>query len=135
MRIVLDTNVLVSMILGGVLGKLADFWDKGCFQVVATVEIMTEYAAVLARPKFGLPHDIVEAIIAYIQRKAEITTPSESITVISTDPKDNMFLECAVSGQVEYIVSGDPHLNALESFRGIPIISPRDFLEILQPTK
>ena len=43
-----------------------------------------------------------------------------------------MFLECAVAGQVDLIVSGDPHLNALKNFRGISIVTPRDFLERLE---
>jgi predicted nucleic acid-binding protein len=60
-----------------------------------------------------------------------VDVPSETITAISVDPTDNMFLECAVAGQVDLIVSGDPHLNALEKFRGIPIITPRDLLNRL----
>ena len=129
MRIVLDTNVLVSLILGGTLGAWVDYWDADRFQVIASAGVVSEYAAVLARPKFGLPSETVEAIVAYIQRKAEFVIPSETLRVISADPKDNMFLECAVSGQVDQIVSGEPHLNALKNFRNIPIVTPRDFLD------
>jgi len=135
MRIVLDTNVLVSLILGGALGVLADYWDTDRFQVIASAAIVSEYATVLVRPKFGLPPETVEAIVAYIQRKVEFVIPSETLAVISADPKDNMFLECAVSGQVDQIVSGDPHLNALKNFRNIPIVTPRDFLDQLERVK
>ncbi len=48
------------------------------------------------------------------------------------DPKDDMFLECAVSAQADSIVSGAVHLNALKSYQGIPIIPPREFLERLK---
>jgi putative PIN family toxin of toxin-antitoxin system len=132
MRIVLDTNVLVSMILGGRLGSLIDHWDQKRFTIVVSAEIMAEYATVLARPKFGLPRDIVESIIAYVERKAEFVAPVEVITEIAADPTDNMFLECAASGRADFLVSGDPDLNLLERFREIPIVTPRDFLTLLE---
>jgi putative PIN family toxin of toxin-antitoxin system len=132
MKVVLDTNVLVSMILGGQLGSMIDLWDQKRFVVVVSAEIMSEYATVLARPKFGLSRDIVESIIAYIERKAEFVAPAETITEITADPKDNMFLECALSGRVDFLVSGDPDLNLREHFRGIPIVTPRDSLDLLR---
>ncbi|MBM3129231.1 MAG: putative toxin-antitoxin system toxin component, PIN family [Chloroflexi bacterium] len=132
MRIVLDTNVLVSMILGGRLQALVDYWDQKYFAVLVSAEIMAEYVVVLARPKFGLPRDIVDSIIAYIERKAEFVVPTETITEITTDPTDNRFLECAVSGRADFLVSGDPDLNLLERFREIPIVAPRDFLDLLE---
>jgi uncharacterized protein len=135
MKIVLDTNVIVSMALGGTLGILADEWDRGSFQVVISEPIAAEYAAVLLRPKFNLPRDVVDAVLVYIHRKAEYITPEETITAISSDPTDNRFLECAISGHVEYLVSGDPHLLELKQYRGIPILTPREFLLRLPPTK
>lgn len=135
MRIVLDTNVLVSMILGGVVAELVDDWDTERFHAVASAQIVEEYARVLARPKFGLARDLIEAILAYIQRKIEFVVPTEEIAVIREDPKDDMFLAAAIAGRVEYIVSGDPHLVALGSYRGIPILTPRAFLDLLKQTK
>lgn len=132
MRVVLDTSVLVSMILGGAVGELVDEWDAENFRVVASADVVAEYARVLARPKFGLPRDIVDAILGYAQRKIEFVAPTEQITVIKDDPKDDMFLACAAQGRVDSIVSGDNHLLALGSFRGIPIITPREFLELLK---
>lgn len=132
MRIVLDTNVLVSMILGGRLQALVDYWDQKHFVVLVSAEIMAEYAVVLARAKFGLPHDIVDSIIAYIERKAEFVAPVETITEIVADPADNRFLECAVSGHADFLVSGDPDLNLLKRFREIPILTPRDFRDLLE---
>ncbi|MBI4671782.1 MAG: putative toxin-antitoxin system toxin component, PIN family [Chloroflexi bacterium] len=135
MRIVLDTSVLVSMILGGTVGELIDEWDADNFQVIASAEVVTEYARVLARPKFGLTRDIVEAILGYVQRKIEFVAPTEQIAVIEDDPKDDMFLACAAAVQTDYIVSGDQHLLALGNFRGIPIITPRAFLDLLEKSK
>jgi putative PIN family toxin of toxin-antitoxin system len=119
------------MILGGRLSVLVDHWDQHHFTVVASAEILSEYATVMARPKFGLPRDVVDSIIAYIERQSELVTPLEKITVIEDDSADNMFLECAVAGQADLIVSGDPHLNTLKQFRNIKIITPYDFLTLL----
>lgn len=132
MRVVLDTNVLVSMLLGGRLSILVEHWDQRHFTVVASAEILSEYATVLARPKFGLPRDVVDSIVAYIERQSELVTPLEKITVIEDDLADNMFLECALAGQAELIVSGDQHLNTLKQFRNIKIVTPYAFLHLLE---
>lgn len=135
MRIVIDTNIVVSMILGGAVGELVDAWDSDQFQVIASAEIVEEYARVLARPKFSLTRDIVEAILAYVQRRANFVAPVEEIAVIQDDPKDNMFLACADAGEADYIISGDPHLVAVVNFRGIPVLTPRAFMQVLKESK
>jgi uncharacterized protein len=53
-------------------------------------------------------------------------------TVITEDPPDNRYLECAVEGEVSYIVSGDQLLLRLGSYQSIPMLTPRAFLEVLQ---
>ena len=57
--------------------------------------------------------------------------PRGIVAQIEDDPDDNKFLECAVAGGAEYVVSGDPHLLALRQFRGIQILSPAAFLTLL----
>ena len=57
--------------------------------------------------------------------------PGERIRVVEADPSDNKFLEAAVTGQADYIVSGDKHLRDLKEFRGIAILTPSAFLEQL----
>lgn len=131
MRVVLDTNILVSAILGKELGEIVDYWDRGAFRVIVSAEIMAEYTAVLARPKFKLDTELVVAIISYVERKAEWVSPTEKIKQIQSDPKDDIFIECAVSGKADYIVSGDNHLLALSQFRDIPIVTPRHFLNLV----
>ena len=71
----------------------------------------------------------------YLLQNAEFVTPEEKIVVIVADPTDNKFLEAAVVGKVNYIVSGDGHLLDLGSFRDIPIITARDFIELLKQIK
>jgi len=132
MRVVIDTNVMVSGVLGGSVGAVLDHWRLGRFTLVVTDAIVGEYLEVLRRPKFALPPDVVDTIIGYVFHKAEFVYPSERVAVITADPKDNQFLEAAVAGNADSIVSGDQHLLSLGSFRGTPIITARGFLERLE---
>jgi hypothetical protein len=63
MRVVLDTNVFLSAALGGTLKAVIERWRAGYFTLVVTEEIAGEYLAVLRRPKFGLPNDVIDDII------------------------------------------------------------------------
>lgn len=87
------------------------------------------------RPKFKIPQTEIVTATEYLLQNAEFVTPEEEIVVIVADPTDNKFLEAAVVGKVNYIVSGDGHLLDLGSFRNIPIIMARDFIEVLNQTK
>ena len=61
-----------------------------------------------------------------------IVTPGQvQLSVLHEDPDDDRYLECAVEGEAEYIVSGDRHLLALPTYRGIAIVGPRAFLAVL----
>lgn len=107
-------------------------WDEGKFTVVVTTDVVSEYFAVLNRPKFGLKQETIDRIIHYIYQFSEFVVPEEQIRFIEDDPKDDKFLEAAIAGKVDFIVSGDNHLLAIKEFRSIPIISGREFLERLE---
>ena len=62
----------------------------------------------------------------------EFVTPTEEIHIIVADPTDDKFLEAALAGKVDYIVSGDNHLLELKSFREIPIITGKEFIAWLK---
>ena len=132
MRVVIDTNVMVSAVLGGSVGAVLDHWRLGRFTLVVTDAIVREYLEVLRRPKFALPPEVVDTIIGYVFHKAQFVYPAEEVTAITADPKDNRFLEAAVTGDAHLIVSGDQHLLSLGSFRGKAIITVRSFLERLE---
>ena len=131
-RVVLDTNIIISSALGGALVFVLEKWDEGKFTVVVTTDVVSEYFAVLNRPKFGLKQETIDRIIHYIYQFSEFVVPEEQIRFIEADPKDNKFLEAAIAGKVDFIVSGDNHLLAIKEFRSIPIISGRKFLEQLE---
>ena len=132
MRVVLDTNIFISAVLGGRLGIIIDEWKAGKFKLIITDAIAREYLEVINRPKFKIPPDEIIAASDYLLQIAEFVTPVEEILVIVADPTDNKFLEAAIAGKVDYIVSGDNHLLEIGSFREIPIITAREFIKWLE---
>jgi putative PIN family toxin of toxin-antitoxin system len=129
MRVVLDTNVLVSAILGGTSYHILDLWRDGKFDLLVTVDVLQEYLGVLKRPKFKLPPEVIASIGAFLYRKGIFVTPEEKILAVTDDPKDNKFLEAAIAGDADVLVSGDHHLLTLNAFRRVQILSVNQFLE------
>jgi putative PIN family toxin of toxin-antitoxin system len=130
-RVVLDTNIIVSSALGGALELILDKWTEDAFTVIVTSDILVEYFKVLNRPKFRLKQTTIDRIIRYSYQFAEFVIPDERIQFVEADPKDDKFLEAAIAGGADYIVSGDTHLLELKVFRTIPILSARAFLDNL----
>ena len=131
-RAVLDTNIVVSSALGGALVLILEKWDDGKFTVIVTSEILGEYFEVLNRPKFRLKQETIDKITRYLYQFSEFVVPEERIQFVEADPKDDKFLEAAIAGKVDFIVSGDNHLLALKEFRSIPIVSGREFINWLE---
>lgn len=134
-RTVLDTNIIISSALGGALVLILERWDKGEFTVIVTSDILREYFEVLNRPKFKLKQETIDKITRYIYQFSEFVIPEEKIKLIKADPADDKFLEAAIAGKVDFIVSGDDHLLELREFRSIPILSGREFMDWLQESK
>lgn len=131
MRVVIDTNIIVSAYLGGALEGIIIAWKSGRFTLVVSREIAEEYLEVLRRPKFRIEEVEVDDFAALLLDRAEFVIPVETFTVVEDDPTDNKFLEAAVAGKANLIISGDAHLLDLKSFRNIPIITARQFVEKL----
>jgi hypothetical protein len=136
-RAVLDSNVLVSAAISprGAAAAVVVLWRRGGFENVASPPLLAEFARTIEYPRVTRFAALSTAERATFVREVEsgsrIVTPEIEITA-SRDPDDNRVLEAAVTGRVDYIVSGDRDLLDLESFEGIPIVPPRRFLEILE---
>lgn len=135
MRVVVDTNVLISGMLstGSYPARVLDGWVFGKFVPVVSPELIREYSAVLARKKFNVLGGIEERL-EVLQKLLEfpwvlLIHPVEKIKAIAEDPKDDMVLECAVTGKASRIVTGDDHLLSLGVFRGIEIVTSKFFFE------
>jgi uncharacterized protein len=131
-RVVIDTNVIASAYLGGRLEAIIVAWIAGKFVLMVSNQIVSEYLNVLSRPKFKIARAELDDFAALILSKAEFVLPQEIIHAVEADPSDNKFLEAAIAGQADHIISGDGHLWSLRYFRGIPIIKPAEFLKILE---
>ncbi|MBM3181313.1 MAG: putative toxin-antitoxin system toxin component, PIN family [Chloroflexi bacterium] len=132
MRVVIDTNIIVSGYLGGALEAIIVAWKSGKFTLVVSDAIADEYHTILKRPKFKVEHAELDDFSALLLDKAEFVIPLETANAILADPTDNKFLEAAIAGKVNLIVSGDNHLLELKSFREIPIITAREFITWLE---
>ena len=131
MRVVIDTNVFISAMLGGRLGIIVDEWKARKFTLIVSEAIAREYLDVINRLKFKIPAQDIADTTDYLLKTAEFVTPLESLNAIEADPSDNKFLEAMLQGKADYVVSGDDHLLDLKTFHDIPIITARDFIERL----
>ena len=128
LRAVLDTNVYFSAFYhpGGVTFRIWESAIRRQFVLLVSPAIMREIAEVL-RLDLGWRESEIVAQLKLISKVAEIVIPKIGLQVIKADPDDDKFLECAVEGSADLIVSGDRHLTRLKSFRGIGIVRPIDF--------
>jgi len=128
-RVVLDTNVLVSgLLFGGTPGKLLDLWKTGTIRLIMSRVMLDEFLRMLAYPKLRLSEEEIHYLL-YVEvlPHAEIVKVQPSPILIPTDPSDDMFLRCAVAAGAKYIISGDRHLLQLKSYKRIKILSPAEF--------
>jgi hypothetical protein len=132
-RVVLDTNVLISALLfGGNPRTVLEKAIMGQISLVLSREILNEFEEVLCGKKFAFPPEIARNIMRELEAISELVFPSRKITAVKADPYDNLILECAVKAGVDFVVSGDNHLLELRRFEGIPILSPAQFLKTVE---
>ena len=129
MKIVCDTNVLISGILfGGNARQILDLATRGAVTNAISADILNEAQGVLLRPKFGLSTSQVLGILELFRDTFETVIPGCPVAAITDDPDDNRILEAALAAKADAIVSGDKHLLDLGTWNGIPILSLADFL-------
>ena len=131
MKIVLDTNVLVSgLFFRGAPSKLLDLWSKQSFEIVISEQILQEYYEVCERFKKKFSKDFYTS--DFLELMSVVCEVSNEIFLkqqVSVDAKDDKFLDCAFSSLADCIVSGDKHLLDLNGYNGIEILKPREFLD------
>jgi hypothetical protein len=138
MRVVLDTNVVVSGVIkeegppGQILSRL---FQARQYISVTSLEILAEIREVLQRPKIrryhGWTDEEIDAFVTFLYAESDVTEGTLTVKV-ARDPQDNKFLACASEGNADYLVSGDDDLLQIEVFERTQIVRPRVFLETLQ---
>ena len=130
MKIVLDTNVFISGIFfTGPPYKILKAWRDGRIQILISEEIIEEYRRVgeLLSKQFS---DIeFGPILQLLTINTELVRTRKLISQVCEDPDDDKFLECAIFGKTNLIVSGDNHLLKVSGHKGIEIINPRNFVD------
>jgi len=132
LKVVLDTNVHISAaILGRVCEEIIQTCRFSDLEVLISKEIIGELSDRLSQ-KFLWQDEQIDVFLESITEFSEVIKVDEDINYIKDDPDDNKILECAVSANCDFIVSGDRHLLILKSYKGIKILSPADFLLLLR---
>ena len=129
MKIVIDTNVLISgVFFGGFPRKILSAVVSQKITACATAEIINEYEEIVQEMIKRKQGHIYRAILSPLIQAMEIIEPVTHIG-ICRDPDDNKFLECAKDSHALYIVSGDKDLLVIEQFGNIQIVNAKDFCE------
>ena len=130
MRVLLDTNVLISAVLfGGIPRSLLERGIAGEIELVTSPSLMDEFEEVV-REKFGFPSEIARTVRTELELLADVVRP-KTIPRVLQDP-DDVVLATAVTGRAEAIVTGDSGLLDLASYRRVRIMTPRDLLTRLE---
>ncbi len=137
LKAVLDTQILLrgaASATPSVTSRTYTAWDAGRFILLLSEPILTEIEDVLSRPevlrKLRMTPIEAGALIELVRRRSTRVTPGVAMTR-SRDPDDNKFLDCAVAGSADYIVSGDADLLSLREVQGIPIVDAPTFWHAL----
>jgi len=130
-RIVLDTNVLVSALLhpGRTSAEVLDLILEGRVTIVLEERIFAEYSGVLGRPKFKISPERRARVLNYLRRHGEHVLVAPIVEALP-DPDDLPFLEAAVSGSADALVTGNKRHYLPARRRGIAVLSPSEFLEL-----
>jgi putative PIN family toxin of toxin-antitoxin system len=133
MKIVLDTNVLVSGLLTpfGPSGEIVRMVSAGELILYIDARILSEYQEVLHRPKFKFNKDHISILLDFIKLHGQFIS-SLPIKNRLPDPGDEPFLEVAIAGKVRPLITGNIVHYPLSSREGIKIFSPSEFLEFFR---
>ena len=130
MRIVCDTNVLVSGVLfNGPPRHILELISRAKVENAISLEILAEAKNVLLRPKFGLSSEQVVNIIDTFVETFVLVTPTERVVAVKNDPDDDRILEAAQTAHARFIISGDQHLLSIGVWNDVEILSPAVFVK------
>ncbi len=131
MKVVIDTNVFVSSFLSpkGTPRLIIDLWKTGRVTICLCAEILAEYLEVLTRMGLSGEPELKELLSLFKTRQQiDFVVIDNDLHIVDADPADDKFLECALNARAASIISGDKHLRALGEFKGMPILSPAEFM-------
>jgi len=133
MKVVIDTNIWISYLLGSLLQGMDEKILSKEIKVVVSDEMLKEISEVSSRPKFKniFTAKRIKELFSLLDSYAIIVSPSQKVNVCR-DGKDNFLLEVALEGEADYLVTGDEDLLVLDPFHNTKIVKPKDFEGIFQ---
>ena len=138
MKVVLDANIYVSSMVNtqGNPRRIMAQWEQGEFDVLASQSIIDEVGRVLRYPRIVKRHrqdeKTIQRFLELLASEAVVVEPTEMLDVVKRDESDNRYLECAIEGRAQYIISGDRHLLELGEYQGVIILPPAAFVTLLE---
>lgn len=134
MKVVLDINVLISAAFwDGDSSKIFNLIESNDIKLIMSLEILNEYSEVLnsdeIQQKIKNKNLEIRRTIEKIVSISTMVQPLEKVNVVIDDSDDNKIIECAVAGNVDYIITNDKHLLKLKEYLDIKIVTPLEFLK------
>ena len=131
-RVVLDTNVLISALLfKGQLSRIVRLWQTGKIVPVISKETFEELRTVLEYPKFSLSRAEIESLIEHeILPFFEVVNVSKHVKGACRDPGDDKFISCALSANADGVVTGDKDLFDLRKYQSIKIMHASNLIKM-----
>jgi len=132
MKVVVDTNVLVSgVFFGGMPSRVLEAWRDRKIDVVVSPDILEEYRRVGEHLEAQFTDVSLAPFLALLVMNAEIVEPPDLPEKVSRDSDDDKFIACALAGGCQIIISGDKDLLSISGYKGVKVVAPREFLEFV----
>ncbi len=140
MRAVLDANAIASGVLrygspASAPGEILRRWLTGSFELVTSESLIIEIErTLLTNPYFAARVNRAAGArwVSLLNELATQTVMTVAVTGVASHPEDDLVLAAAVSAAVDYLVTGDKQMQRLGNYQGVAIVSPRDFLTVLE---
>ena len=132
-KAVLDANVFISSVINqqGFSARIFKQWRAGGIVVLISKPILEEIDRVMRYPRISKRHKMssqeLDIYLTNLTTASIFVEDTPTLEVVTEDPTDNRYLECAVAGEADYIVTGDDHLLSINSYQDIMIVTPRQF--------
>lgn len=137
-RAVVDTNTLISGIISplGAPAEIMRRWQQGDFLLLTSPVLLEELRRVLKYPRIasrlGWSSETRRRFLESFETLTLVTAGTLSLPGVTRDPKDDAVVACAIEGQAAFVVSGDRDLLVLATYRGVRMVTPREFLVLLK---
>jgi putative PIN family toxin of toxin-antitoxin system len=134
-KVVIDTNVFISAFgWGGTPLRIVKMLEKEVIRNCVSESILTELHHAIAYRKIAFPVKLQTSIMEYVLAYSDVYNPKKRLD-ITPDPDDNKFVECALSADARFVITGDKGLLDLRKFQGVRLITPTEFLQQLVSNK